>query len=113
MIRALLFFISYLVEHMDHYHAVNGAAGWSRPTRSPTERIKSGRNYLSFETDEALLPRVVDFIGDDQLPLSTDMPHGELRDNAVSQLASRDDLSDATKRKIRHDNPIRFYGLAE
>ncbi len=113
MIRALLFFILYLVEHMDHYYAVNGAMGWWRPTRSPTERIKSGRIYLPFETDEALLPRVVDFIGDDQLPLSTDMPHGELRDNAVSQLESRDDLSDATKRKIRHDNPIRFYGLAE
>ncbi len=71
-----------------------------------TERIKSGRIYLSFETDEALLPRVVDLIGDDQLLPSTDMPHGELRDNAVSQLAWRDDLSDATKRKIRHDNPI-------
>ncbi len=109
----MLFQTMYVIEHMDHYHAVNGAMGWWRPTRSPTERIKSGRIYLSCETGEALLPRVVDFIGDDQLPLSTDMPHGELRDNAVSQLESRDDPSDATKRKIRHDNPIRFHGLAE
>ncbi len=40
------------------------------------------------------------------------MPHSELRDNAVSQLAARSDLGEATKRKIRHDNPMRFYGLA-
>ena len=102
----------YLVEHMDHYYAVNGAMGWWRPTRSPTDWIKSGRIYLSFETDEALLPQVADFIGEDHLLLSTDMPHSELRDNAVSQLAARNDLSDEAKRKIRHDNPMRFYGLS-
>ncbi len=97
---------------MDHDTSVDGAMGWWRPTRSPGEWIRSGRIYPSFETDEALLPQVVAFVGEDQLPMSSDMPHGELRDNAVSQLASRDDLSDLTKHKIRHDNPIRFYGLA-
>jgi len=58
------------------------------------------------------LPQVVEFLGEDQLLLSTDMPHSELRDNAVTQLMAREDLSDAVKRKICHDNPIEFYGLA-
>ena len=101
----------YMVEHMDHYYAVNGAMGWWRPSRSPTDWVKSGRLYVSFEAEEALLPQVIELIGEDQLLLSTDMPHSELRENTVTQLRGRADISAAVKRLICHDNPKRFYGL--
>lgn len=103
--------ILYLVEHMDHYYGVNGAFGWWRPTRSAAEWVRSGRVYLSFEAEEALLPKVVDMVGDDHLLLSTDMPHAELRENTVTQLRDRADIADAVKAKICYDNPKRFYAL--
>ena len=96
---------------MDHYYAVNGAVGWWRPTRSAEDWVKSGRIYLSFETEEKLLPQVIDLIGEDQMLLSTDMPHSELRENAVTELLARTDITETAKRKICYDNPKAFYGL--
>ncbi len=101
----------YMVEHMDHYYNVNGAFGWWRPARSSEDRIRSGRIYLSFEPEEKLLPQVIEMIGEDQMLLSTDMPHSELRENAVTQIRDRADLSDTAKRKICFDNPKAFYGI--
>ena len=49
-------------------------------------------------------------IGEDYFMLSSDMPHGELRDSAVTEVEARVDLTTQQKQKIFHDNAVRFFG---
>jgi len=49
-------------------------------------------------------------LGEGQILFASDIPHGELRENAAQELLDRDDLTDAQKRMILWDNAVRLYG---
>jgi predicted TIM-barrel fold metal-dependent hydrolase len=59
-----------------------------------------------------LLPQVIEYLGEDNVMVSEDMPHLEAREGSVRELARRTDVSERVRQKILSDNPARFYNLA-
>jgi predicted TIM-barrel fold metal-dependent hydrolase len=82
-----------------------------RAARPPREYLSRGNLYVSTEVEDALLPQVIDLLGEDRIIFGSDMPHGDRERFAAKALLTRKDLSEATKRKILEDNPRRLYRL--
>ncbi len=77
----------------------------------PQEYLRRGNLYFSTEVEDALLPQVIELVGEGQIIFGSDMPHGDRERFAAKTLLSRTDLSDAAKRKILEENPRRLYRL--
>jgi predicted TIM-barrel fold metal-dependent hydrolase len=77
----------------------------------PMEYVKRGSLYFSTEVEDALLPQVLELVGDGQIVFGSDMPHGDRERFAEKILRDRTDISEAQKTKILESNPLRFYGL--
>lgn len=104
--------VPYFVQRMDHYYGAFAANSWGiLPKRRPSEYLRDRQIYLTCEADEQLLPQVLDFVGEDRIMVSADMPHAEARESAVEELRGRADLSEKVKAKILFENPVRFYNL--
>ena len=43
--------------------------------------------------------------------ISGDMPHAEARDNSITEIKERSDISETQKRKILGENAKKFFGL--
>jgi predicted TIM-barrel fold metal-dependent hydrolase len=82
------------------------------PTRRASDYPRDCKIYLTTEAEERYLPRVLEFVGEERIMVSADMPHGEGRDNAAAEIEERPDLSDTQKRLLLHDNAAAFYGLS-
>jgi predicted TIM-barrel fold metal-dependent hydrolase len=78
----------------------------------PMDCVKQGNLYFSAEVEDALLPQVLDLVGDGQILFGSDMPHGDRERFAEKILRERTDISAAAKTKILESNPARFYRLA-
>jgi predicted TIM-barrel fold metal-dependent hydrolase len=76
------------------------------------EYIKRGTLYFSAELEDALLPQVMELVGERQVVMGTDMPHGDRERYAARLLQERKDLSAAAKANMLEHNPARLYGLA-
>jgi uncharacterized protein len=79
---------------------------------APMDYVKKGNLYFSAEIEDALLPQVIELVGDGQILFGSDMPHGDRERFAARMLQERTDISESAKTKILESNPIRFYGLA-
>ena len=67
--------------------------------------------YFGFEVDEKLLPFAIEEFGDQCWVYGSDIPHGDRLYGAVDVFLKRNDISEASKRKLFVDNTARFYGL--
>jgi uncharacterized protein len=79
---------------------------------APMDYVKKGNLYFSTEIEDALLPQVLELVGDGQIMFGSDMPHGDRERFAARMLQERTDISESAKTKILESNPIRFYGLS-
>lgn len=78
----------------------------------PSEYVGSGRVYVSFDPDDAMLPYCMERYGDDMWLFAADYPHWDtLFPNATREVRKRADISDAQKRKVFFDNVNQFYSL--
>jgi len=77
----------------------------------PQEYLRRGNLYISTEVEDALLPQVIDLVGEDQIIFGSDMPHGDRERFAARALQARADLGESAKRKILADNARRLYRL--
>ena len=57
------------------------------------------------------LAEVLELVGPDKLMLGSDMPHSESHPGSRASLEARDDLDQATKRKILADNALKYFRL--
>jgi predicted TIM-barrel fold metal-dependent hydrolase len=67
--------------------------------------------YFTCEAEEKLVPQVIEFVGEDRIMISADMPHGEAREGSVEEIRERADLSDAVKGRLLGDNAAKFYAI--
>jgi uncharacterized protein len=76
----------------------------------PSEYVREGRVFFSFEPEDRMLPYCLERIGADQFLFASDYPHWDMQfPHAVSGLMDRQDLSAEQKRKLTYDNLFRFY----
>jgi predicted TIM-barrel fold metal-dependent hydrolase len=92
-------------------HVVSETA--PREALPPMEYIRKGNLYFSAEIEDALLPQVLDLVGEAQIVFGSDMPHGDRERFAARSLLQRNDIGEATKAKILLENPASLYGLDE
>ncbi len=78
----------------------------------PSEYMRSGRIFYSFEPEEGALPYVLDRMGEDVLLYASDFPHWDSSyPKSVKIVLERQDLSERQKRKVLAENARHFYGL--
>jgi predicted TIM-barrel fold metal-dependent hydrolase len=104
--------LPFVLQRMEHYYGGDGAPGMGRVSQHrPRTYLERGQVYFTCEGDEALLPQVLTFLGDDHMMASGDVPHAEARDNCMDEIAERQDITEAQKRKILGENARHFYKL--
>ncbi len=78
----------------------------------PSEYAMSGRYFQSIEVPEGekLTNAVCELVGDGILMYASDYPHGESHfPHTVDMVLDWKDTSDARKRKLFWENPVKFY----
>jgi predicted TIM-barrel fold metal-dependent hydrolase len=73
--------------------------------------IKRGNLFFSAELEDFILPQVMELVGETQIVMGTDMPHGDRERYAARHLQERKNLSPSAKAAILEHNPSRLYGL--
>jgi predicted TIM-barrel fold metal-dependent hydrolase len=73
--------------------------------------IKRGNLFFSAELEDSILPQVMELVGETQVVMGTDMPHGDRERFAARHLEERNDLTSAAKANILQHNPSALYGL--
>jgi len=111
--------VPFMVERIQHRFQNQGkslakilpqtAPKQARPT---IEYIRAGNLYFSAEIEDALLPQVIELVGEGQIVFGTDMPHGDRERFAARLLQERNDISAAAKEHVLQHNPARLYGLS-
>ena len=73
--------------------------------------IRKGNLFFSAELEDFILPQVLELVGEKQVVMGTDMPHGDRERFAARHLGERKDLSTAAMENLLENNPARLYGL--
>lgn len=84
-----------------------------KSAHAPMEYIRRGNIYFSAEIEDALLPQVIELVGEGQIVFGSDMPHGDRERFAARMLEERTDLSATAKVSILEKNPARLYRIKE
>ena len=79
--------------------------------RWPLDYLRSPNLFVTCETEERLLPQVIDLVGEDCLLYTSDMPHSDREQFNAHEFWRRTDLSEQVKTKTLSDNVRRFYGI--
>jgi predicted TIM-barrel fold metal-dependent hydrolase len=81
--------------------------------KKPSDYLRSGQLFFAAEGDEKSVPEVIRRLGNDIIFYASDVPHWDhdFPEN-IRELASREDLSVESKRKILYENTRRLYELA-
>ena len=106
--------LPWYLERMDHYYPVaeffRSSFGFEPITSKSPENFKN-RIYVTTEAGERLLPQTIEYLGEDNIMVSEDMPHLEAREGSGDDLGARRDITKAQREKILFHNPAKFYGI--
>lgn len=103
--------VPYLMDRMDEEYERKGKYS-PQCKKKPSEYMKSGNIYFAAEVEETTLPLAAQVLPEETILWASDYPHErDQRDFSgdIPHLMGRTDISDALKRKIFFENPIRFY----
>jgi uncharacterized protein len=103
--------VPYLVQRMDHYFGSETRSGRPLPERPASDYLRDCAIYFTTEAEERHLPQVLDFVGEDRVMISADMPHGEAREGSVDEIRERTDLTARQKALILGEAAAAFYGV--
>jgi len=105
--------IHFVVDRLDHRfkHALTRVLQETTPKAElpPMEYVRVGNLYFSTEVEDTLLSQVIELVGEGQIILGSDMPHGDRDRFAGRLLQERKDIGDSSKVKILEKNPCRLY----
>jgi predicted TIM-barrel fold metal-dependent hydrolase len=81
--------------------------------KKPSDYLRSGQLFFAAEGDEKSVPEVIRRLGNDIIFYASDVPHWDhdFPEN-IRELATREDLSAESKKKILYENTRRLYELA-
>lgn len=77
--------------------------------RMPSYHLKGPRVFFSCDPDEVSLSDAFTRLGDDRIVYASDYPHWDMRPASVRMVLDRSDISEAQKRKLFTDNPLKLY----
>jgi predicted TIM-barrel fold metal-dependent hydrolase len=110
--------VPYMIDRLNHRYQNQGKKlAQFLPQTKPLQQlpvmdyIKSGNLFFSAELEDFILPQVLDLVGEKQVVMGTDMPHGDRERFAARHLRERKDLSAAALENILQNNPARLYSL--
>ncbi len=93
-------------DHIKHWGYTSG------PLALKPSEYYQRQCFISADPDEAIIPGLVQALGDDTLVFATDYPHSDsIFPGVVAALRDRTDLSEESKAKILGENAARLYGL--
>ena len=79
--------------------------------RSPSEYFRRQCFIVAFP-DDAWIPEVIRYVGEDNLTFCSDFPHPQTREHPEAQLRlTHPDLGDAATTKVLGGNAARIFGL--
>lgn len=103
--------VPYYLERMDE-HFEKRAAEVPLCRREPSEYVKRGQLWFSFEPEERGLAHAIEELGEDSIMYASDYPHWDSDFPETSAaVTKRANLSDAVKRKLLRENARRFYRI--
>lgn len=80
--------------------------------RKPSEYVLEGNCFISCEPDEHMLAQVIQLIGDRKIVYASDYYHWDCAfPDTVKLIAERNDISDASKKRILGENAAGMYPL--
>ena len=106
--------VPYMMDRLDEEVEKRGNDEAPYLTKPPSEYIRSGRVFFGVECGEKTIFDGVRWGLEGSLLYSSDYPHWDGDwPHTVTAIRGRTDLSDDTKKKMLHDNAVRFYKLAD
>jgi predicted TIM-barrel fold metal-dependent hydrolase len=110
--------VPYMIDRLNHRFQNQGKAlAKFLPQTKPVQAlpvmdyIKRRNLFFSAELEDFILPQIMELVGETQIVMGTDMPHGDRERFAARHLQKRNDLSASAKANIIEGNPSRLYGL--
>ena len=101
--------VPYWMERLDeHYEYLQPTVPLL--TKPPSEYMRGGQLYYSFEPDERTIGYVAGFVGEDHLVFASDYNHSDSKfPDTVKSVISREDIPPALMAKIMGENAARLY----
>ncbi|HKX48811.1 MAG TPA: amidohydrolase family protein [Candidatus Binatia bacterium] len=100
--------LPWLLYRIDEYWEMQGAMADIPLRKKPSEYFKE-QCFISVDVDEGLVKNVIDYLGDDNIVISTDYPHIDCRwPHALDEFLMTP-ISEQSKKKILWDNCARLY----
>jgi len=105
--------VPFWMDRMDEEWEKRGEVEAPACKKRPSEYIRGGQLYFAAEGDEKSLAEAVRRFGDDVIFYASDVPHWDhdYPEN-IREMATRDDISVETRRKILSENARRLYEVA-
>jgi predicted TIM-barrel fold metal-dependent hydrolase len=110
--------VPYMIDRLNHRYQNQGKTlakflPQTQPVQALPVRdyIEKGNLFFSAELEDFILPQVMELVGEKQVVMGTDMPHGDRERFAVRHLQERKDISAGAMENILQNNPARLYGL--
>jgi predicted TIM-barrel fold metal-dependent hydrolase len=100
--------VPYWMERMDE-HFETLAYTVPHLKSKPSEHITGGRCFVSFESEEALLPAAAQLLGDTQLLYASDYPHYDADWEALDNIVARTDITDDQRKLFLGENAKRLF----
>ena len=106
--------VPYWMDRMDEEVEKRGKYEAPYLTQLPSEYIKSGRIFFGVECEEKTIADGARWGLEDTILYASDYPHWDGDwPHTVAAVSERDDISEDVKRKMLHDNVLRFYNMSE
>jgi predicted TIM-barrel fold metal-dependent hydrolase len=98
------------LERLDHHMKSWGHTSAKLPHR-PSDYFKR-QCFISTESEEAMIPGIIQVMGDDNIVWASDYPHPDAQfPGVVAEMINRKDLSEASKSKILSENARRLFHI--
>jgi predicted TIM-barrel fold metal-dependent hydrolase len=104
--------LPYYLDRLDEHWEKRAEEEMPHLKKKPSQTFRESSIKVSIEGKETLLRETIDFVGAEHLIYATDVPHwdGEFPEN-LEEMRAANNLSDAEKRAILHDNAAALFGL--